>query len=328
MNLDAVYADEYTVAPADYVFYTPAGPRLRGEVFATWLVDAFGSSPWLSAKRVLEVGAGAGAVMAPLQKRFPQACFSGLELCQASAAAARTAGHDVHAVDVHDWNDGLYDIIYAVAVLEHVPSPTEFLARLRELLAPGGLLFLTQPTQDVPSYDILFNDHLHHFRSDHLSGYATKLGFRECGCVVGHELMPNFSLHAWKKIASPEPWDWDQSAGDSSVARSFTDLVDSFARCNQQIDDWLRDGRTLGVFGLNEVFSLAQTYTCLANVPIRCGLDDNPTRKRPLAFPVVAPEESTAFGIDAVVVSANKVWWPQIEPRLRRLGLELCPVVR
>lgn len=327
-NLDAVYADEYAVAPGDYVFYTPTGPRSRGEVFATWFVDAFGASPWLSAKRVLEIGAGSGAVMAPLQRRFPQARFEGLELCRASATAARTAGHEVHAVDVHDWNAGPYDIIYAVAVLEHVPSPTKFLARLRDLLAPGGLLFLTQPTQNVASYDILFNDHLHHFHSDHLIGYANKLGFCERRSVVGHELMPNFSLHVWQKAESPKSWSWSQPPAESSVANSFSDLADSFTRCDCQISTWLRDGRTLGVFGLSEVFALARTYTCLANVPIRCGLDDDPTRSRSLSFPVMSPEESVAFGVNAVVVAANKVWWPQIERRLGRLGLDLCPVLR
>ena len=266
--------------------------------------------------------------MAPLQKRFPQARFEGLELCRGSAAAARSAGHEVHAVDVHDWDEGPYDIIYAVAVLEHVPSPTEFLTRLRELLVPGGLLLLTQPTQDVASCDILFNDHLHHFHSDHMRGYASKLGFRERDCVVGHELMPNFSLHSWQKVASPKALEWNQPAAESKVARSFADLADSFAQCDSQIEAWLRGGRTLGVFGLSETFALARTYTRLGSVPIRCGLDDDPTRSRSLPFPVVTPEQSASFGIDAVIVAANKVWLPQIEPRLRRLGLDLCPVLR
>lgn len=86
-----------------------------------------------------------------------------------------------------------YDGVLSVAVLEHVASPTSFLTAIHKSLAPNGLLFLAQPTQDVSSYDVLFYDHIHHFGTDHLRAYAHKCGFRELGFVVGHEWMPNFT---------------------------------------------------------------------------------------------------------------------------------------
>ncbi len=327
--LDAMYADEYAIAPADYVFYSANGPRKRSEVFASWFVDAFGDSAWMPTKRVLEIGAGAGAVMAALGERFPGNRYEGIELCRSSAEAARAAGHAVRAVDVRDWTGGPYDIIYAIAVLEHVPSPTAFLSRLRDLLAPDGRLFLTQPTQDVASYDVLFTDHLHHFGGDHLRAYARKTGFHERGAVVGHELMPNFSLHCWLATAAPRNWDWTGHPGASTVAKSFADLTKSFARFDEQLEIWMNANFALGVFGLNEVYALARAYTSLAAATIRCGLDDDPAKAkyRSLGFPVVAPEDAARIGIDAVVIAANKVWLPRIEPRLRRLGLATCPVL-
>jgi 2-polyprenyl-3-methyl-5-hydroxy-6-metoxy-1,4-benzoquinol methylase len=329
VDLDAMYSEEYKVAPADYIFYSSTGPQRRSDVFARWLVDAFGREKWASSRRVLEVGAGEGAVMAALGREFPHCSLEGLELCESSAQAARSAGLPVHSVTVENWDADPYDAIYSIAVLEHVPSPTAFLQRLRTLLKPEGLLYLAQPTQDVPSYDILFNDHLHHFGSEHLRSYAHKTGFRQVGCVIGHDLMPNFSLHCWQVTNADRRQAWQSPKGDSKVAETFAALASSFARFDDTLAAWSRQGRSIGVFGLNEVFALARTYTQLESTPLRCGLADdydNP-RYRDFGFPVVLPENAPVQGIDAVVLAANRVWLPQVEARLRPLGLDSFPVL-
>lgn len=328
-DLASMYRDEYAVAPADYIFYAETGPRRRSEVFTRWMIDAFGAGKWPAGGRILEVGAGAGAVMAAFGREFPSCRFEGLELCQSSAQAARASGLEVQATPVEEWDAGPYDAIYAIGVLEHVPSPTAFLMRLRTLLKSDGHLFLAQPTQDVCSYDILFNDHLHHFGSEHLRQYARKTGFREIGFIVGHDLMPNFSLHCWQATAAQPDWTWHGPPGFSMIVDSFAELSGSFARLDATLEDWNRTGRTIGVFGLNEVFSLARTYTQLSTVPITCGLDDDPGKEkyRRLGFPVVVPEQARQQEIDAVVLATNRIWVPRVKSRLRRMGLETCTVL-
>jgi SAM-dependent methyltransferase len=321
-----VYAGEYTPAAADYVFHTADGPRKRSEVFADWVCE-HGGVHWATAKRALEIGAGAGGLMAALAARFPACRFEGLELSRSAAAAAREAGQAVESTDVSEWNEGPYDAVYAVAVLEHVPSPTAFLRRLRELLTPDGVLVLTQPTQDVTSHDILFTDHLHHFGTAHLRAYAGKIGFREAAAAVGHPLMTNFSLHVWRVEGPAAGWEWAGPQERTTVAESLDGLAAAFTRCDERLELWERGGRTAGVFGLSEVFDLARAYTTLGEADIRGGLHDAPERVAGrFPFPVVRPEDARKLGIDAVLIAANKVWLPRIEPRLRRLGLETHPV--
>jgi len=196
-------------------------------------------------------------------------------------------------------------------------------------MRPGGYLFLSQPTQDVPSYDVLFNDHVHHFGSDHLRSYARKIGFREMGCVVGHDLMPNYSLHCWQATNAELDWAWHGPPGYSTVADSFVELSRSFVRLDQTLERWKQAGRTMAVFGLNEVFALASTYSRLAAAPLCCGLVDDPgkDRYRELGFPVIAPEAAPALGVDAVVMATHPIWLPQVDARLKRLGLETFPVL-
>jgi len=329
VELESMYRNEYTVAPADYIFYADTGPRRRSEVFTRWMIEAFGAGKWSAGRRVLEVGAGSGAVLAAFGREFPSCRFEGLELCQSSAQTARASGLAVHATPVEEWNRGPYDVIYSIGVLEHVPSPTSFLRRLRTLLKSQGYLFLAQPTQDVASYDILFNDHLHHFGSDHLRQYARKTGFREIGFVVGHDLMPNFSLHCWQATTAEPDWTWHGPPGFSTVVDSFAELQSSFTRLDGTLEGWNRAGRRIGVFGLNEVFALARTYTQLSAIPLRCGLDDDPGKEkyRNLGFPVVIPEHALHQEIDAVVLATNRIWVPQVESRLHSLGLETCTVL-
>lgn len=331
-NLQEFYADEYTLSEqsVEYFFHTPQGPVSRSALFCDWLVSAMGAFRWERAGRCLEVGAGAGMLMQEFERRFHGKRFEGVELNKAAVALARERGLAVSQGEPRSLEAGQFDLVYSIAVLEHVPSPTNFLQDLRRLLRPGGLLALCQPTQDVPSYDIFFADHLHHFGSEHLRQYARKGGFREQGLVVGHEWMPNFSLHFWwTDEAAADGFEWIGPPGYSTCAETARRIVADMARLDSVLKELREQRRRVAVFGLNEVYWLARSYSTLGGFPLVCGLDDTPNKPEyaMLGFPVLKPEECLTLGVEDVLLTMNKVYYNQSQQRLERLGLTVHRVL-
>ncbi|MEO8548775.1 MAG: class I SAM-dependent methyltransferase [Kofleriaceae bacterium] len=98
--------------------------------------------------QVLEVPVGTGLYLAEFARRNPQWNARGIDLSVAAVElAARIARHrgaqvEVARGDVFELTGG-YDRLICGELLEHVEDPDALLVRLRDLLAPGGRLFLT-----------------------------------------------------------------------------------------------------------------------------------------------------------------------------------------
>jgi hypothetical protein len=119
---------------------------------------ALAGEEFLAASRPFEMAPTTASFWA-VQKRTGKRP-SGFELHEHRAAAARRVGYDVTS-DPRQIPDRDLDLIWSIAVLEHVASPSRFSRR--------GTLVLAVPTQDVPSTDLLFIDHLWHFHTPHMS---------------------------------------------------------------------------------------------------------------------------------------------------------------
>jgi 2-polyprenyl-3-methyl-5-hydroxy-6-metoxy-1,4-benzoquinol methylase len=322
--LQQFYSDDYTLSvQPEHYFYTRHGRVSRSKVLCDWLIDSMGAYPWQKTNRCLEIGAGAGLLMQELRQRFPEHQFEGVELNHAAVAQAQQQGLPIYQRTLNDLNANQYDIIYSIAVIEHVPSPTQFLAEIHKHLRPGGWLFLCQPTQDVASYDLFFFDHMHHFGSEHLRQYARKCGFIEQGLVVGHELMPNFSLHLWQASELTDDFAWHGPAAHTTCAATARQVMADMSALDRLLAELADQGRRVGVFGLNEVYWLARAYSTLGDFPLICGLDDAPERPEytRLEFPVLTPEASTQLHLQHVILAMNKIYYPQALSRLERLGM-------
>jgi len=97
---------------------------------------------------VLDVGCSTGAFLFQLQKRFPgQYLPSGIEVSHAALEHARQRGLDAigDSLLTHDFGLRRFQAVTFWAVLEHLPEPAAFLARARELLLPGGCVFILVP---------------------------------------------------------------------------------------------------------------------------------------------------------------------------------------
>jgi SAM-dependent methyltransferase len=327
--LVAYYEDDYALSVhPEHFFYTPHGPQARSVVLADWLTQETGAECWQSARRALEVGAGAGRLMAELHRRFPGVDLEGLEPGRQAAQAGREAGLAVRTGSLEALEKESYDLAYSVAVVEHVASPTDWLRALRSCLRSGARLVLCQPTQDVPSYDLFFIDHLHHFGTEHLRQYARKCGFHERHHAVGHPLMPNFSVHVWEVLEPAATFAWEGPPCRTRCEAASVAILEDLRRLDAMLDALQRQARPVAVFGLGEAYWVARCYSRLGEFPVACGLDDAPDRPEyaGLGFPVLRPEECLRLGVTDVILAMNAMYYPMAQARLSKLGLRSHPV--
>jgi SAM-dependent methyltransferase len=322
------YQDDYRIDTGDHIFHGPRGPIRRSDVFADWIAQGLAAAGLIAPRRVLEIGSGRGYLLTELASRWPDAQCEGRELGVAAATAAVNRGAAVVQGDTSSLPDASFDLVMAIAVVEHVPSPSAFIAEMRRLVKPGGGAVLIQPTQDVPSYDVFFVDHLHHFGTAHLDAYASKCGFEPRYRRVGFDFMPNFSAHVWIAGAAATGWRW---TGEPSLTRckaALTTVVHDLATVDASASTLAATGRRFGVFGLHEVFALVRAYSALERIGIAFGLDDAPDlpQHRDLPFPIMRPEDA-AGRRDDVFLTMNRIYYQQATARLAALGFTPRPVL-
>jgi SAM-dependent methyltransferase len=98
-------------------------------------------------KRLLDVGCGGGYFLRICQ--MLGATVQGVEPSPIAAAQARAQGFQVFTGMLDDFDTHeRFDIITANQVLEHVPDPVATLAKMKSLLAPGGMIWLAVPNGD------------------------------------------------------------------------------------------------------------------------------------------------------------------------------------
>lgn len=105
--------------------------------------------------RLLDVGCGRGELLLEAKKGGWDAV--GVEpAARFAAEARRLSGAVVHACDVRQagLTAGSFDAVALVSVLHNVHEPRPFLAAVRALLAPGGVLFIETMNQASPVYEL------------------------------------------------------------------------------------------------------------------------------------------------------------------------------
>src|SRR5450432_62276 len=115
-----------------------------------------------SEARVLDAGCGSGRTLEELG-RYGE--VHGLELNPEAAEIARARGRGevvVGRLEELPWDDGTFDLITCLDVIEHTPDDRATLHELRRVCRPGGWLLVT-----VPAYQALWSEHdeaNHHYR--------------------------------------------------------------------------------------------------------------------------------------------------------------------
>ena len=132
--LTAHYRDAYVLAThADVAEpLLPAGGELvpRSRLFFDWIVGAHAAAGTAEPGSIVEVGCGEGRLLRRMADAWPAARVRGLDLSRSAVDAARRRELPVEVGGFDDLT-GEHDLVYAVAVLEHLPSPRDVLRTRR-----------------------------------------------------------------------------------------------------------------------------------------------------------------------------------------------------
>jgi SAM-dependent methyltransferase len=111
--------------------------------------------PFRTTGRLLDIGCGSGVVLSVMARHGWVA--EGTELSWVAAERLRQEGFQVHVGDLEQLNlrEGSFDVVILSEVVEHLLEPRLALARARDLLRPGGALYLTTPNFDALSRWVL-----------------------------------------------------------------------------------------------------------------------------------------------------------------------------
>lgn len=128
--------------------------------------------------KVLDVGCGAAWVAKYFREKNTAVYSMDISTVNPAKAVAKYpfAGHLGVVADVFHlpFQEGVFDMIIASEIIEHVSDPGGFLAKLLPALAPGGVLVVTTPHAEKLAYSLCIHcnqptphhAHLHSFTAD------------------------------------------------------------------------------------------------------------------------------------------------------------------
>lgn len=137
-------------------------------------------------KRILEIGSGAGYFLREAERQGFRA--TGIDITRQFVEFSKAAlGLDVvmGTLGSADVKAASFDVIYHRNVLSHLAHPIEAFSRMRELLAPGGLVvFQTGNVAELPgsrwagTSELDLPDHLFHYGEPTIRLLLERTGFR------------------------------------------------------------------------------------------------------------------------------------------------------
>jgi len=110
-------------------------------------------------KKFLDIGCGGGILSESLAERG--ADVTGIDLSEKALAVARLhlleSGHKVNyqhisAESFAEENEGLFDVVTCMEMLEHVPNPASTIAACSRLVKPGGHVFFSTLNRNAKAY--------------------------------------------------------------------------------------------------------------------------------------------------------------------------------
>lgn len=216
--------------------------------------------------RIIDVGCGAGTFLERAATRGWQVHGTEygripLETCLAKGIAVREG-----ALNPEDYTPEMFDIVTSFEVIEHVTNPGEELERMRAVLRPGGLLYVTTPNYRCIGHLLAGKDwsvvnypeHLSLFSPRTLRRLMKEIGFRPTRIrTTGIDLM-RVKFRREREDADRKPIDASQEAlrarleGNAALRlmKSAVDAVLNLFRIGDHMKAWairpISDGKEAG----------------------------------------------------------------------------------
>lgn len=157
-----------------------------------WAEKVWNIQRFKASGRILDIGCWEGRQLEEFLGVDGWEC-AGTELNTRAAEVARRKGITVHNVSLREFFEAFrgqtWDVINLAYILEHIPDPRNVLQRLREFLAPDGILIVEVPNEFSPMqlaylkaknlepYWIALPVHLNYFDRASLEALAENSGY-------------------------------------------------------------------------------------------------------------------------------------------------------
>ena len=199
---------------------------------------------------------------------------------------------------------GTCDIITSFFALEHVADPVAMLRDIRELLRPGGTLYLIVPDTYANPADFVVSDHVNHFSPASLATLFARTGFRTVAIDAEAHDSALVAIAVRSEKALPPP---ERAVEVARLAGQVKDMAAFWGSYIDRVRAFEQDhaGRPVAIYGSG--FYGTFLATCLADLgAVRCFIDQSPFRQDRMLLdrPIVAPEALPAE-VDTVYVGLN-----------------------
>jgi ubiquinone/menaquinone biosynthesis C-methylase UbiE len=144
--------------------------------------------------RVLEIGCGAGATLAVLATEFPRINVAGIDIeprqieFASGLLAAQGIPADLRVGDARHlpWDDGSFDHVYVMWMIEHIRDAAAILREAQRVLRSGGTIAVTETdytTFKVTPLSVDW-DHVEQAQFEHFARYGNPIAGRQLGVLL------------------------------------------------------------------------------------------------------------------------------------------------
>lgn len=265
-------------------------PSGRCEVI-TRRLQASGLLP--ASGRLLDVGAGSGAMLAAFSAQCKGWRLFGLDLDDRKEEALRNIVRfeKLFTIPPEQLTEQ-FDLITLIHSLEHFTAPLHLLKTLRDRLAPGGRLFVEVNNVDKATFDLVVADHLSHLTPRSLTYLLARAGYRVDTSAI------DWVNKEMSMLASPDRgMHVDVLEGPKGTIDRISNDVNWLRGMISQAREAARHG-PFAIFGT----SVAATWLAggLGDV-VTCFVDEDPAREgrthlgRPILRPSEVPEGTSVY---------------------------------